>query len=225
MSEYLLVVAAVNTGWLLSSFGAFGVLACIFAETGLLIVGFFLPGDTLLVPAGLLCASTARTGPHLSLLPVLFCAAVGTIAGAQAGFWTGRRAGRAALAGVRNRRLRAGADRAEVLLARYGYAKAVLLGRFIPVVRTVLNPVAGALGVPVRTFTLWQVIGGLAWSQSLVLGGYWLGGSVHHPDAYLVPAVAAVVAVSLVPVALEVLRGRRTNRGRAASKGDEVLLP
>ncbi|MFI1072662.1 DedA family protein [Streptomyces puniciscabiei] len=145
------------------------------------------------------------------------------MAGAQVGFWTGRRAGRATLAGVRNRRLRAAAERAEVraevLLARYGYAKAVVLGRFIPVMRTVLNPVAGALGVPVRTFTLWQVIGGLTWSQLLVLGGYWLGGSVRHPDAYLVPAVAAVVAVvavvavSLVPVALEVLRGRRANRG------------
>ncbi|MER6735744.1 VTT domain-containing protein [Streptomyces puniciscabiei] len=146
----------------------------------------------------------------------MVCAAAGTIAGAQVGFWTGRRAGRATLAGVRNRRLRAGAERAEVLLARYGYPKAVVLGRFIPVMRTVLNPVAGALGVPVRTFTLWQVIGGLTWSQLLVLGGYWLGGSVRHPDAYLVPAVVAVVAVvavSLVPVALEVLRGRRANRG------------
>ncbi|WP_394815855.1 DedA family protein [Streptomyces gibsoniae] len=134
------------------------------------------------------------------------------MAGAQVGFWTGRRAGRAALARVGNRRLRAGADRAELLLARYGYAKAVVLGRFIPVVRTVLNPVAGAIGVPVRAFTLWQAIGGLAWSQSLVLGGYWLGDSVRHPDAYLVPAVAAVVVVSLVPVTLEVLRGHRTKR-------------
>lgn len=202
----------VNATWLLSTFGALGVLVCIFAETGLLVVGFFLPGDTLLVPAGLLCASTARSGPHLPLLPVLACAAVGTIAGAQVGFWTGRRAGRTALARVGNRHLRAGVDRAELLLARYGYVKAVLLGRFIPVVRTVLNPVAGALGVPVRDFTLWQVIGGLAWSQSLVLAGYWLGDSVRHPDAYLVPAVAAVVAVSLSPVALEVLRGRRADR-------------
>ncbi|MGI5138258.1 MULTISPECIES: DedA family protein [unclassified Streptomyces] len=210
----------VNATWLLSTFGAFGVLVCIFAETGLLVVGFFLPGDTLLVPAGLLCASTARSGPHLPLLPVLACAAAGTIAGAQVGFWTGRRAGRAALARVGNQRLRAGADRAERLLARYGYAKAAVLGRFIPVVRTVLNPVAGALGVPVRAFTLWQAIGGLAWSQSLVLGGYWLGDSVRHPDAYLVPAVATVVVASLVPVALEVLRGRRTERADRDTPAD-----
>jgi membrane-associated protein len=216
----------VNATWLLSTSGAFGVMVCVFAETGLLEVGFFLPGDALLVPAGPLCASTARSGPHLPLLPVLACAAAGTIAGAQVGFWTGRRAGRAALAGVGNRRLRAGAERAELLLARYGHARAVILGRFIPVVRTVLNPVAGALGVPVRTFTLWQVMGGLAWSQSLVLGGYWLGGSVRNPDAYLVPAVAGVVAVSLVPVALEVLRGRRKNRrGETPSKDSGVLRP
>jgi membrane-associated protein len=216
----------VNADWLLSTFGALGVLVCIFAETGLLVVGFFLPGDTLLVPAGLLCASTAGSGPHLPLLPVLACAAAGTIAGAQVGFWTGRRAGRAALARVDNHRLRAGADRAELLLARYGYAKAVVLARFIPIVRTVLNPVAGAIGVPVRTFTLWQAIGGLAWSQSLVLAGYWLGSSVRHPDAYLVPAVAAVVAVSLVPVALEALRGRRTKHvGREIPKDTHPRHP
>ncbi|MFJ9539159.1 DedA family protein [Streptomyces sp. NPDC101225] len=110
-------------------------------------------------------------------------------------------------------------------LARYGYAKAVVLGRFIPVVRTVLNPVAGALGVPASTFTVWQVIGGLAWSQSLVLGGYWPGGSVRHPDAYLVPAVAAAVTGSLVPVAPEMLRGCRTERGQETLRGTKPLRP
>ncbi|MGW1003005.1 DedA family protein [Streptomyces sp. NPDC002520] len=212
MSRQRREAAAVNATWLLSTYGAFGVLLCVFAETGLPVVGFLLPGDTLLVPAGLLCASTARSGPHLPLLSVLLCAAAGTVVGAQVGFWTGRRAGRAALARLGNPRLRAGVERAELLLSRYGHAKAVVLGRFIPVVRTVLNPVAGALGVPARTFVLWQVIGGLVWSQSLVLGGFWLGDSVRHPDAYLVPAAAAVVVVSLAPVALEVLRVRRTNR-------------
>ncbi|MGW3354435.1 DedA family protein [Streptomyces bungoensis] len=173
-----------NATWLLSTYGTFGILLCIFAETGLPVFGFFLPGDTLLVPAGLLCSSPARSGPHLTLLPVLLCAAVGTITGAQLGFWTGRRAGRATLARLENPRLHAGVRRAELLLVRYGHARAVALGRFIPVVRTVLNPVAGALGVPLRTFTLWQMIGGLAWSQSLILGSCWLGNSVRHPDAY-----------------------------------------
>ena len=203
----------VNASWLLAHFGALGVLAVIFAETGLLVVGFFLPGDTLLVPAGLLCApGTGRVGPHLSLPQVLAAAALGAVAGAQVGFWTGRRAGGKVLARIGNRRLRAGVDRTEALLARYGYAKAVVLGRFIPVVRTILNPVAGAIGVPVRTFTLWQVVGGLVWSQSLVLAGYWVGGRVRHPDAYLVPAVAVVVAISLFPMAWELLRGRRADR-------------
>lgn len=99
------------------------------------------------MPPGLLCASTAHSEPHVLLLSALVCAA----AGGQVGFWTSRRAGRAALAGVRNRRLRAGADRAEILLARYGYAKALVLGCFIPFVRTVLNPVAGALGAAGRS--------------------------------------------------------------------------
>lgn len=73
---------------------------------------------------------------------------------------------------------------------------------------------AGAIGVPVRTFTPWQAVGGLAWSQSLVLAGYWVGSRVRHPDAYLLPAVGVVVVLSLFPVAWEVLRGRLADRAR-----------
>jgi membrane protein YqaA with SNARE-associated domain len=137
----------------------------LFAETGLLI-GFFLPGDSLLFTAGLLCTGAADRGLKLSLAPLLVAAAIGALAGAQCGYLLGRRAGGALLARSRSARLHEGAERAEELLERYGYAKAIVLARFVPVVRTVLNPMAGALGVPVRTFTLWQVTGGLVWSLS-----------------------------------------------------------
>lgn len=76
-------------------------------------------------------------------------------------------------------------------------------------VRTVLNPLAGALRVPVRTFTLWQVTGGLVWSLGLTLAGYALGSSVPNVDRYLLPMVAVVVALSLIPLASEVYRSRR----------------
>ncbi|MEU6239268.1 VTT domain-containing protein, partial [Kitasatospora sp. NPDC047058] len=118
-------------------------------------------------------------------------------------------AARALLARSRSRRLHAGALRAEEILHRYGHAKAVVLARFVPVVRTVLNPLAGALGVDARTFTLWQVVGGLVWTFGLVLAGYALGSSVPNVDHYLLPIVAAVVVVSLLPLALELLRSRR----------------
>ncbi|TVZ90236.1 DedA family protein [Streptomyces sp. BK340] len=193
---------------LLAAFGVIGVGVVLFAETGLLI-GFFLPGDSLLFTAGLLCTGTSDRGVHLSLGPLLAAAVVGALAGSQCGYLLGRKAGGTLLARSRSARLHEGAQRAEELLERYGHAKAIVLARFVPVVRTVLNPMAGALGVPARTFTLWQVAGGLAWSIGLTLAGYALGSSIPNVDKYLLPVIALIVVVSLVPLAAEVLRSRR----------------
>lgn len=203
---------------LLSSFGAVGIAVVMFAETGLLI-GFFLPGDSLLFTAGLLCVSGGSKVVHLSLWQVLIAALAGALLGAQTGYLLGRRGGPALLARTRSRKLHEGADRAAELLDRYGHAKAVVLARFVPVVRTVLNPLAGALGVPARTFTLWQVAGGTVWSVGLVLGGYALGSSIPHVDTYLLPLVALIVVLSLLPLALELRRGRAAARsGRAGAR-------
>ena len=109
--------------------------------------------------------------------------------------------------------LRNGTERSAQLLGRYGYGKAIVLARFIPVVRTVLNPMAGALDVPVRTFTLWQVVGGVIWSAGVVLAGYALGSTIPSIDTYLLPIIAVIVIVSLIPVGLELLRARRAGRG------------
>ncbi|MFJ9608010.1 DedA family protein [Kitasatospora sp. NPDC101176] len=208
LSSGLLAVNPLDAGSLLGAFGALGIAVVLFAETGLL-VGFFLPGDSLLFTAGLLCTTSAHGGPHLDLAQVLAAAAVGALTGAQVGYLLGRRGGRTLLTRSRNKRLHDGAARAEEILQRYGHAKAVVLARFVPVVRTVLNPLAGALGVDARTFTLWQVVGGLVWTFGLVLAGYALGSSVPNVDHYLLPVVAAVVVVSLLPLGLELLRSRR----------------
>ncbi|MET9010218.1 DedA family protein [Streptomyces olivaceoviridis] len=203
-----LAVNVLDAHSLLAAFGVLGVGVVLFAETGLLI-GFFLPGDSLLFTAGLLCTGSADQGVKLSLAPLLVSAAVGAVAGAQCGYLIGRKAGGALIARSRSRRLREGVRRAEELLERYGHAKAILLARFVPVVRTVLNPMAGALDVPVRTFTLWQVTGGLVWSVGLTLAGYALGSSIPNVDRYLLPLVGLIVIVSLVPLLAEVLRARR----------------
>ncbi|MFE9922725.1 DedA family protein [Streptomyces sp. NPDC005774] len=208
-----LAVNVLDARSLLSAFGVLGVGVVLFAETGLLI-GFFLPGDSLLFTAGLLCTGTAGHGLKLSLGPLLVAAAVGALAGSQCGYLLGRRAGGSLLARSRSVRLHEGAGRAEDLLQRYGYAKAIVLARFVPVVRTVLNPMAGALRVPVRTFTLWQVTGGLVWSLGLTLAGYALGSSVPNVDRYLLPMVAVVVALSLIPLASEVYRSRRDAKAK-----------
>ncbi|WP_326954121.1 MULTISPECIES: DedA family protein [unclassified Amycolatopsis] len=195
------------TSWL-SSLGAAGVFLVLFAETGLLI-GFFLPGDSLLFTAGLFCTTSATAAVHLSLPLVLIASVAGALLGAQTGFLIGRRGGRALLARTRNQHLHRGLTRAEELFGRYGHAKAIVLARFIPVVRTVLNPLAGILAVPARTFAVWQVLGGLLWSIGITLAGYVLGSSIPGIDQYLLPIIALVVIVSLIPLGLELLRNRK----------------
>jgi len=203
-----LAVNVLDPTSLLSTFGTLGVLAVLFAETGLL-VGFFLPGDSLLFTAGLLTTTTAGATVHLSLPYLLLASAVGALAGAQTGYLIGRRGGPALLARSKNAKLQQAATRSAELLAHYGYGKAIVIGRFIPVIRTVLNPLAGALGVPAGVFTLWQIVGGLVWSLGVTLAGHVLGASIPGIDQYLLPIIAVVVVVSLIPVALEVRRARR----------------
>jgi membrane-associated protein len=193
---------------LLASLGALGVFLVLFAETGLLI-GFFLPGDSLLFTAGLLCAGSSTSSTHLSLPLVLIGAVAGALIGAQTGFIIGRKAGRPLLERSSNRYLRRGAVRSQELLSRYGYGKAIVLARFIPVVRTVLNPMVGTLDVPARTFTIWQVLGGVIWSVGVTMLGYGLGSTVTNIDAYLLPVIAVIVVLSLIPIAVELNRQRK----------------
>jgi membrane-associated protein len=207
------MVNLLDAGSVLSAYGWVGILIVMFAETGLLI-GFFLPGDTLLFTAGLLCTSAgASAHTKLSLPLVLFAAVFGALAGAQTGFVIGQRGGRALLARTSNKHLHKGLARAEEILAKYGHAKAIVIARFVPVVRTVLNPLAGAAGVPARTFAVWQVIGGTVWSVGLVLGGYLLGKSIPNVDKYLLPIVFVILVLSLIPICLELLRARKEGKG------------
>ncbi len=199
---------------LLSSFGAVGVFLVLFAETGLL-VGFFLPGDSLLFTAGLLCTTTAGSGAHLSLGSVLPAAVAGAVLGAQTGYLIGAKAGPPLLDRPGRPRLQQTVARSRAALARYGTGRAIVLARFIPLVRTVLNPLAGTVGVPVRTFTFWQVLGGVVWSAGVTLAGYALGSRIPNVDTYLLPIIAVIVVLSLVPVLLELRRSRSRSRIRA----------
>ncbi len=192
---------------LLSAFGPIGIGVELFAETGLL-VGFVLPGDSLLFTAGVLC-DAAGSSLHLPLGWVLITAALSACLGAQVGYLIGRRAGPALFDRADRKRLRRGRDRAEIYLARYGYGRAIVLDRFIPVVRTVLNPLAGMVHVPARVLTLWQIVDGLVWSVGVVRAGFSMRSHIRNVDRYLLPIVPLIVVVSLIPVALEVLRARR----------------
>ncbi|MBY8876278.1 DedA family protein [Streptomyces sp. PLK6-54] len=209
------VAGALDPQAMLGRFGAWAVLLVVFAETGIPALGVLLPGDTLLLPAGLACSVSTLGTTRLSLSLVMACAGVGSLAGAQTGFWMGRRGRRSQRLRRMSRRSQARLRRAEALFARYGQRRALVLGRFIPVVRTLVHPAAGLLGMPTGTFTLWQAMAGLVWSQSLVLAGYVLGVGGRQGSGYLTPAIAGVVAVGLLPVVLEWRRGRRAGRGAA----------
>jgi membrane-associated protein len=203
---------------LLASTGTLGVFLILFAETGLLI-GFFLPGDSLLFTAGLLCTTRSQSALHLSLPAVLLAAAAGALAGAEVGYLIGRRAGHV-LDQPGRPRLQHGISRSRDVIDRYGVRRAIVLARFIPVVRTVLNPVAGAIGVPARTFTVWQVAGGLVWSVGVTLAGFALGSRISGIDRYLLPIIAVIVALSLIPIAIELWRHRGASKP-GAGKPDE----
>lgn len=214
MTGAALAINLLDPHSLLSSFGPIGVGVVLFAETGLL-VGFFLPGDSLLFTAGVLAATPASASVHVPLGWVLLFAVLGACVGAQTGYLIGRRAGPPLFDSAQRPKLRRGRDRAETYLARYGYGRAIVLARFIPIVRTVLNPLAGIVAVPSRVFILWQIVGGVLWSVGVTLAGYWLGSTIHNVDHYLLPIIAAVILLSFIPIAVEVFRSRRPNRSVA----------
>jgi membrane-associated protein len=194
---------------LIDSFGLIGVMAVLFAECGLL-VGFFLPGDSLLFTAGLLSAG-GLISPLWVLLVALPTAAV---AGNLAGYWIGRKAGPAVFDRPGSRFVKAQyVERSRRFFDRNG-ARAVLLARFVPVVRTFATVMAGASRMDFRRYALSSVIGGIAWAGGLTLVGHWLGQVAVVRD-HVELFVLGIVALSLVPVAVEFVRGRRTQHTRA----------
>ena len=206
------MVAAVNIldpKSLITTFGLIGVLVIIFAETGLL-VGFFLPGDTLLVSAGIYTVAGGGLANPLPLPVLLIGAPVCAIAGAQVGHFLGAKYGRPLFERPNSRIFRQDhVDKAEHYFNKFGPAKAVVLARFVPVVRTFLNPLAGMLEMPAAQFFAWNVVGGVIWTETIVLIGRFLGDRVKGIDKFVLPVVAIAVLVSVIPVLREVFRGRR----------------
>ena len=199
---------------LVSTFGFVGLLVIVFAETGLLL-GFFLPGDSLLFAAGYAATADGARALHIDTPPVaLVCLAVTVvaIAGAQTGFVLGRAGGPRLLERPDSRWFkRAYVTKAEDVVERYGAGKAIVLARFIPIVRTFLNPLMGAGRLPTRTFLLWNVVGGILWGTGVTLLGYYLG-TIDVIGKNLEIVAIIVVGISVTPIALELLRARRAAR-------------
>jgi membrane-associated protein len=194
---------------LVETFGLVGLLVIVFAETGLLL-GFFLPGDSLLFAAGFAATGKLTDKLHPNIVLVCGLVTVVAIAGAQVGFHLGRAAGPAMLNRPDSRLFkRSYVTKAEEVVARYGPGKAIVLARFIPIVRTFLNPLMGAGQLPARTFLLWNAVGGLLWGTGVTLLGYYLG-TVDVIGKNLEVFAVLVVLISFVPIGLEIRRARRT---------------
>src|SRR3954449_2859933 len=156
---------------LINTFGLIGIMVVLFAECGLL-VGFFLPGDSLLFTAGLLAAG-GLVAPLWVLLVALPAAAV---AGNLVGYWIGWKAGPAVFNRPDSRLFKAEyVDRSRAFFDRNG-ARTIVLARFVPIVRTFAAVMAGASRMDLRRFVLFSVLGGIAWACGILMLGYWLGG-------------------------------------------------
>jgi membrane-associated protein len=215
---------------LIKTFGLVGIWIILFAETGLM-VGFFMPGDSLLFLAGIAASPVADSiigaGSRMSLPALLIGAPICAVAGAQVGHWLGARYGRR-LFDRPNSRLfkREYVEKAEYYFNKYGPAKAVVLARFIPIVRTFLNPVAGVLGMPARRFLLWNIVGGVLWTDGIIIAGWALAKKItdwippEKIDSYILPVTGLIVLISVMPILIEVSRGqlaRRRGRVTAAT--------
>jgi membrane-associated protein len=189
---------------LIETFGLIGIILVVFAESGLFF-GFFLPGDSLLVAAGVFAA---KEDPPF-LLPVLILAVfVAAVAGDQVGYAFGRQVGPALFRRPDSRFFKQDHVRkAQHYYAEHG-AKTIVLARFVPFVRTFAPIVAGVGRMHYPTFVSFNVLGGLLWGAGLTLVGFLLG-EAFNVDRYLLPIIAVIVLLSLVPVAKEALRARK----------------
>jgi membrane-associated protein len=183
--------------------GAPLICGIVFVETGFF-VGFFLPGDSLLVTAGILSAGEVIPLKWL-LLPVMLCA----ILGDQIGYWIGRAAGSALYR--REDSLffrRSHLQRAHDFYEKYG-GRAVILARFVPIVRTFCPPVAGAAGMPYLRYITYDIFGGVIWVGTMILGGFFLGRTIPNISQRIHYVILVVIFLSLLPAIISVLRARR----------------
>jgi len=203
---------------LLETFGVIGLFVIVFAETGLLI-GFFLPGDSLLVLAGLVAAVGAESDLDIkiNLAVVLVGLFISATAGAQTGYFIGRKAGPALFKRPNSRLFKhEHVEKAQRYFDKYG-PKTIVVARFIPIVRTFANPMAGVAGMEPRRFATYNIIGGALWTVGVTMLGYALGEFFPSAEDHLLVIEAVIIVLSVMPIGYEVLRSRREKRLAANS--------
>lgn len=202
-----------NAEQLISTFGLLGIMATVFAESGL-IVCFFLPGDSLLFTAGLLVANDEIL--HQPLWVVMLAIIAAAILGDQFGYAFGRKVGPTLFRRPNSRFFKQeNAERAQEFMLKHG-PKALVMARFIPVFRTFIPITAGVGRMKYRTFFLYNVLGAVLWTVSLTLIGYYLGQIAFVRDN-IEGMVIGIVLVSGIPIIVEGIKMRRRSRARAVT--------
>ncbi len=208
---------------ILSDFGGAATIVLIliiFAETGLL-VGFFLPGDSLLFTAGLLASQSKPGQAHLNLWVVLIGCFIAAVIGDQVGFTIGERAGPRIFSRPESRLFKQEfVERTEQFFEKHG-PKTVVLARFVPIVRTFAPVLAGVGSMTRRTFFTFNVFGAFLWVFGVTLAGYLLADVIGDSiDTYLLPIIAVIIVLSLIPPFLEWRKAKREDTVKPKSPAD-----
>ena len=200
---------------IVATLGTMGVLIGIFVETGLLL-GLFLPGDSLLFIAGIAASGTAEElfDNQLSYTQLMIWAPMAATGGSQFGYWLGARFGRPFFNRPNSRFYNQEKfDQTELWLNKYGVGKALVISHFVPFTRTILNPLCGVVGIPAKKFFIWNLIGSYLWTVGFISAGYLFGEELKDSiDRYLLPVVGVIVLVTFLPITIELIRDRREKR-------------
>jgi len=176
----------------------FGVAGVVFAETGLFF-GIFLPGDSLLFTAGFLASQG-----HLNIALLCLVCFVSAVVGDSMGYYIGDKMGRRLFTKPESRVFKpSNLLKTQLFFDRHG-GKAIILGRFMPIVRTMVPMVAGAGTMPYRRFFSFNVIGAFLWGVCIPLAGYFLGSTIPGVDKYLLPLILVIIVVSIAPSAYHI---------------------
>jgi membrane-associated protein len=195
------ILHTINPEFILKTFGVLGLFIVVFAESGLFF-GFFLPGDSLLFTAGFLAPFL-----HIHILFVVIGVCLSAILGDTVGYWFGKKVGKSFF--TKDDSLffkKKHIIRAHEFFTTHG-AKALILARFVPVVRTFTPIIAGMAEMKYRTFLHWNILGGVLWGAGVTSAGYFLGRTIPQSQEYLGYIVIAIVLVSFIPVVIEVWKG------------------
>lgn len=182
---------------IIQTIGYAGVNFIIFAESGLLI-GFFLPGDSLMVTTGLLASQG-----YFNIVIFLITAPLSAIFGDSVGYWFGKKVGPAIFKKEDTLIFRKShVQKAHSFYEKHG-GKTIIIARFIPIVRTFAPIVAGVAGMHYSKFLSFNIFGGLLWTLGMLLLGYFLGNIIPDVDTYLLPIIAVIIFLSILPGIIE----------------------